>query len=225
MKRLIPALLTAALALHAADTKEEPVGLILSAPGGKVLRTNTETPLAARAGDILFSGDALRAIGSPANFLYCPAKASQTLDAGGEVLLDAKQLKVKTGKLDAPKPVNACFLPQLVRVAVASQQHYGVSMTRGLAKPEGDVIPFDSLAAAVRAQIEPTLKRSSARDPAPTPKRWSEEAAIFDPRPPRSERARNVSKDCPGLDRRGLGAGPRFRTRRVAGHTGRAESR
>ena len=178
MKRVIPALLTAALALHAADTKEEPVGLILSAPGGKVLRTNTETPLAARAGDILFSGDVLRAIGSPANFLYCPAKASQTLDAGGEVLLDAKQLKVKTGKLDAPKPVNACFLPQLVRVAVASQQHYGVSMTRGLAKPEGDVIPFDSLAAAVRAQIEPfeNVLRANPADAAAL----VQEAAVFD---------------------------------------------
>jgi Tfp pilus assembly protein PilF len=141
--------------LSAAETKEEPVGLILGAAGGKVLRANTETPLAARAGDILFSGDSLKAIGSPASFLYCPAKASQTLDAGGEVLLDTKQLKVRAGKLDPAKPVNACFLPQVVRVAVASQQHYGVSMTRGLAKPEGIVIAFDALPAAVRTAITP----------------------------------------------------------------------
>ena len=167
-----------AASLFAADTKEEPVGLILSAPGGKVLRANTETPLAARAGDILFSGDALRAVGSPANFLYCPAKSSQTLDAGGEVLLDTKNLKVKSGKLDAPKPVNACFLPQLVRVAVASQQHYGVSMTRGLAKPEGDVIPIDSLAAAIRTQIEP-FENALRANPADV-SALVEEAAIFD---------------------------------------------
>jgi len=178
LKRVILAGLTLALAIHAADTKEEPVGLVLSAPGGKVLRTNTETPLAARAGDILFSGDSLRAVGSPANFLYCPARASQTLDPGGEVLLDAKQLKVKTGKLGAPKPVNACFLPQLVRVAVASQQHYGVSMTRGLAKPEGDVIPFDSLTAAVRTQVEPfeNVLRTNPADAAAL----VQEAAVFD---------------------------------------------
>ncbi len=183
MKRIVLTCVAAVLAFHpiqvfGADTKEEPVGLILSAPGGKVLRANTETPLAARAGDILFSGDALRAVGSPASFLYCPAKSSQTLDTGGEVLLDTKSLKVKTGKLDAPKPVNACFLPQLVRVAVASQQHYGVSMTRGLAKPEGDVIPVDSLAAAIRAQIEPfeNVLRANPADVSAL----VEEAAIFD---------------------------------------------
>src|ERR1017187_6583802 len=78
--------------VFAAESKEEPVGLILNATGGKVLRANTETPLAARAGDILFSGDSLKAIGSPASFLYCPTKGSQTLDAGGDVLLDTKQL-------------------------------------------------------------------------------------------------------------------------------------
>jgi protein O-mannosyl-transferase len=167
-----------AAAASAADTKEEPVGLILSAPGAKVTRASTETPLAARSGDILFSGDALKAIGSPANFLYCPGKSSQTLDDGGEVLLDAKQLKVKTGKLDPPKAVNACFLPQLVRVAVASQQHYGVSMTRGLAKPEGDVIPVDQLAANVRTQIAPfeTALQSNPADVSAL----VQEAAVFD---------------------------------------------
>lgn len=177
MKLVVLSALLAVAAL-AADMKEEPVGLILTAPGSKVLRANTETPLAARAGDILFSGDSLRAVGSPANFLYCPGKSSQTLDAGGEVLLDTKQLKVKSGKLDAPKPVNACFLPQLVRVAVASQQHYGVSMTRGLAKPEGDVIPFDSLAANVRAQIEPfeNALRANPNDASAL----VEEATVFD---------------------------------------------
>ena len=165
-------------ALFAVETREEPVGLVLAAAGGKVLRANTETPLAARAGDILFSGDGLRAIGSPANFLYCPAKASQTLASGGEVLLDTKQLRVRTGKLDPPKPVNACFLPQMVRVAVASQQHYGVSMTRGLAKPEGEVIAFDALPPAVRTAIAPfeqALRANSADVPS-----LVEEATVFE---------------------------------------------
>jgi len=162
----------------AADTREEPVGLVLSAPGGKVLRANTETPLAARAGDILFSGDSLRAIGAPASFLYCPGKSSQTLDSGGEVLLDTKQLKVKSGKLDPPKQVNACFLPQLVRVAVASQQHYGVSMTRGLAKPEGDIVAFDILPAAVRTAIAP-FEQTLRANPTDAPS-LVEEATVFE---------------------------------------------
>src|ERR1700689_2915306 len=91
----------------AAANKEEPVGLVLTATGSKVLRASSETPLAARAGDILFSGDELRAESGPASFLYCPGKPSQTLDQGGDLLLDAKQLKVKTGKLSASKPVNS----------------------------------------------------------------------------------------------------------------------
>ncbi len=41
------------------DTKEEPVGLVLSAAGSKLLRADTETPLGARAGDLLFAGDGL----------------------------------------------------------------------------------------------------------------------------------------------------------------------
>jgi tetratricopeptide (TPR) repeat protein len=177
MKKLIVAGLCAVLALYAADTKEEPVGLILSAGSGKVLRANTETPLAARAGDILFAGDDLKVADTPASFLYCPAKTSQTL-AAGEVLLEAKQLKLKSGKLDPPKPVNACFLPQVVRVAVASQQHYGVSMTRGLAKPEGDVVPVASLSPAIRAEVTP-FEDALRANPDDTPS-LVEEAAVFD---------------------------------------------
>src|SRR5882757_33308 len=175
---VILAALATVLCLQGAEMREEPVGLVLSAAGGKVLRANTETPLAARAGDILFSGDSLRAVEGPASFLFCPGKTSQTLAAGGEVLLDAKQLRLKAGKLDAPKPVNACFLPQLVRVAVASQQHYVVSMTRGLAKPEGDVVAVDALSAAIKAELAPfeTALRGNPADAVAL----VQEAAVFD---------------------------------------------
>ncbi len=141
-------------------------------------RLNTETPLATRAGDILFAGDSLRSSDTPATFLYCPAKTSQTLDPSSEVLLDSKALKLKSGKLDPSKPVNACFLPQIVRVAVASQQHYGVSMTRGLAKPQYDIIPFDSLAANVKAELAPFEEMLKA-DPK-NAAAWVQEAAVFD---------------------------------------------
>jgi len=164
--------------LLAADAKEEPVGLILTAQGGKVLRSGTETALAARSGDILFTGDSVQAIGSPANFLYCPNKASQTLDPGGEVLLNATALKIKTGKLDPPRPVGACFLPQTVRVSVASQQHYGVSMTRGLAQPEGQVLAFNALPAAVQTAIAP-FEQALKANPMDA-SQLVQEATIFD---------------------------------------------
>jgi protein O-mannosyl-transferase len=160
----------------AAVPREEPVGLVLGAGGGKVLRANTETALAARAGDILFAGDSLQSGGLPTSFLYCPTRTSQILEQG-EVLLDSKALKGK-GKLGVSKPVNACFLPQVVRVAVASQQHYGVSMTRGLAKPEGEVIAFDALPAKVKTDLTP-LEAALKLNPADT-QSIVEEAAVFD---------------------------------------------
>src|SRR5580658_361047 len=91
------ALLVAVVCL--ADTKEEPVGLVLSATGSKLLRADTETPLAARPGDLLFAGDGLRTETGPASFLFCPAKAIETLSPSGEVRLDAKAPKVRSGKI------------------------------------------------------------------------------------------------------------------------------
>jgi tetratricopeptide (TPR) repeat protein len=177
MKILVAALALASV-LYADTPREEPVGLVLIPGGGKVKRAGTETPLAARAGDILFAGDDLRSEGTGASFLYCPQKSSQTLDAGGEVLLDAKQLKVKSGKLSNARPVNACFLPTVVRVAVASQQHYGVSMTRGLAKPDNDALAFNALPAAVQAQAAP-FESALQANPNDT-QALIEEAAVFD---------------------------------------------
>ena len=140
------------LSLVASETKEEPVGLVLSATGSKLLRADTETPLDARAGDLLFAGDGLKTETGPASFLFCPGKVLDTLAPSGEVRLDAKTPKVKTGKI-SEQPARACTLPQTLRVAAASQQHYGVSMTRGL----NDVppTPRDKLAADVKAEIAP----------------------------------------------------------------------
>ena len=78
--------------------KEEPVGLVLSATGSKLLRADTETPLAARPGDLLFAGDGLRTESGPASFLFCPGKSLDTLTPSGEVRLDAKAPKVKVGQ-------------------------------------------------------------------------------------------------------------------------------
>jgi protein O-mannosyl-transferase len=138
----------------AADTREEPVGLVLSATGSKLLRADAETPLAARPGDLLFSGDGLRTETGPASFLFCPGKSLDTLAPSGEVRLDAKAPKVKAGKI-SEQPARACTLPQTLRVAAASQQHYGVSMTRGLNQQEVPPTPHDKLAADVQAELAP----------------------------------------------------------------------
>ncbi|HYL76161.1 MAG TPA: tetratricopeptide repeat protein [Bryobacteraceae bacterium] len=137
-----------------ADTpqvKETPVGLVLSAGGAKLLRADTETPLDARPGDLLFARDGLRTAGSAASFLFCPGKTIDTLSASGEVRLEDKAPKVKTGKI-SEAPARACTLPQTLRVAAASQQHYGVTMSRGDAGPS---VPRDKLPPEVIAELAP----------------------------------------------------------------------
>ncbi len=120
-----------------------------------MLRADTETPLAARPGDLLFSGDGLRTEASPASFLFCPDKAIDTLGPAGEVRLDAKSPKVKTGKI-TEQPARACTLPQTLRVAVRPASNTTVSrMTRGLDKPEIPPTPHDQLGADVLAELAP----------------------------------------------------------------------
>jgi tetratricopeptide (TPR) repeat protein len=151
---LFAAALLVAAGAFAADEKEVAVGLVLNGVGGKVLRADTETPLAARPGDLLFAGDGLRTESSPASFLFCPAKAIDTLGPAGEVRLDTKQTKVKAGKI-TEQPARACTLPPTLRIGAASQQHYGVTMTRGVNKPEIPPTPRDQLSSDVVAELAP----------------------------------------------------------------------
>src|SRR5579871_5299110 len=88
---LLALALAVACTLSAADEKEVAVGLVLNGANGKVLRANTETPLAARPGDLLFSGDGLRTDTLPASFLFCPTKNIDTLGPAGEVRLRSEE--------------------------------------------------------------------------------------------------------------------------------------
>jgi len=154
MSRSILAWLLSAGVLLAQAKKEEPVGLVLMPGGAKLIRSGVETPLAAKPGDILFSGDAMKTEAAAASFLYCPSKSSQSLAAAGDVLFGPSQLKIRAGKIADTKQVSSCFLPQVVRVAVASQQHYGVSMTRGLGDPkEPTLTPSSQWPAGAAAEI------------------------------------------------------------------------
>ncbi|MEP7352495.1 MAG: tetratricopeptide repeat protein [Acidobacteriota bacterium] len=142
------------LAVVRAAVPEEPVGLILNPGGSQLLRSDTRTPLSARSGDLLFAGDDLRtnATGA-ASYLFCPGKTLQTLSASGEVQLETGKPKVRSGTI-SEQPARACTLPRTLRVAAASQQHYGVTMTRGVA---GDVKPVarGSLDAATLTELAP----------------------------------------------------------------------
>ena len=108
-----------------------PVGLVLDPGGSELLRPHTESPLATRAFDLLFSGDRIVTAGSPASFLFCPAKESQTLAPASEIRFDTNPPRIPRGRLTDRKPVDSCLLPQAIRVTTASQQAYGSGTTRG----------------------------------------------------------------------------------------------
>ena len=150
---LVALLLLSTATADTPQVKETPVGLVLSAGGAKLLRADTETPLDARPGDLLFARDGLRTAGSTASFLFCPGKTIDTLSASGEVRLEDKAPKVKTGKI-SEAPARACTLPQTLRVAAASQQHYGVTMSRNVGSSVPPT-PRDKLPPEVIAELAP----------------------------------------------------------------------
>src|SRR5262249_49898307 len=90
-----------------------------------------------------------------------------------------KQPKVKTGKI-SEQPARACALPQTLRVAVASQQHYGVSMTRGIPTDFPPPLARDKLAADIRSELAP-IDAVLATDPK-DPGALSAAATIFENR-------------------------------------------
>ena len=151
-----------------AATPETPVGLVVLASGGsKLVRAKTETPLAARPGDLLFTGDGLRTDNNAsASFLFCPKRVIETLSPAGEVQFDVKQSRVKRGKA-SEQPARACALPQVLRIAVASQQHIAVSMIRGLPS-DFPPVPRDQLPPEIMQELAPieTALQSNAREPA-----------------------------------------------------------
>ena len=112
---------------------------------------------------------------------YRPEKKSKTsLTASGESDSRREAAQGQDRQARCAEPGNACFLPQLVRVAVASQQHYGVSMSARSGEAfEGDVIAvrlrFRPLCVPSLQPLEDTLRADPANVSA-----LVEEAAVFD---------------------------------------------
>jgi tetratricopeptide (TPR) repeat protein len=149
------AILTAS-PLAAQSKRETAVGLLLMPAGASIIPAGSETALAAKAGEVLFAGDVLKTAAAPATLLFCPAKSSLIVGPGSELTLQATAFKFKTGKAAGQTPVQSCFLPNVVRVSVASQQHYGVTMVRALKQPEeAKPTPRDKLDPAALAEIKP----------------------------------------------------------------------
>ncbi|MGC4054210.1 MAG: hypothetical protein QM757_34425 [Paludibaculum sp.] len=142
--------------LPAQVRKTQPVGLVMGA-GATVVRG--KAPAAAvKPGEILFAGDVLKAGSASAAFLFCPEKYSAALSPNGEAALTESQVQVKSGELVGRRTVAACYLPEVQKLSVASQQHYGVMLTRG----SGAAAPKGTLAERVKALPEEKRKEVDA---------------------------------------------------------------
>ena len=159
--------------------RQSPVGLVLVPGNGSIIPAHSQTPLSAKAGEILFEGDILRSGASAATFLFCPAKSSETLAPAGEVSFQNEKLSIRKGNISEKRTIPSCFLPSVVHLANASEQHYGTALVRGLDKPvDLPVIPRENLAPSVLAEIAPldAVLKTNASDPAAL----IERAAIFE---------------------------------------------
>lgn len=143
-----------------------PVGLVLG--NGAAIARGKAPATAVKPGEVLLSGDTLKAAGGAVPFLYCPEKFSATLSAGGELTFTASQAQVKAGELSARKSVAACFLPEVQKLSVASQQHYGVMMTRaGSIPPPKNTFAerVNGLPADYKQEVQARLAEASGNDP------------------------------------------------------------
>ena len=135
-----------------------PVGLVMSA--GATLVRGTQA-IAAKPGEVLFSGDSLRTSDSVATFLFCPQKQSATLARGSEVVLAQDSYQVKSGGVQEQRQIGACFLPPAQKLSVASMQHYGVMLARSGSVPPPETTlaqRINALPAPVREQLNAELE-------------------------------------------------------------------
>jgi len=191
--KLFPAICAVAAALisldppaAAQDTREAPLGLIVAASGGSVLRAGNALPLSAKPGDILFANDALRADKGSVTFLSCDKNQQQTLSPDGNVLFEASGPKLRAGKFLDQKPASGCFLPKLPRTIVAAQQDAGAAVaierTRDMSPPTTFDQRVQALDAGQRTQLTAALapiEKALQANPADTVKHL-ERAKVLD---------------------------------------------
>lgn len=145
-----------------------PVGLMMSS-GATLVRGGQS--VAAKPGEVLFTGDSLRAGTLAATFLFCPQKLSTTIAPGSEALLAADSFHVRTGTVQDRKQISACFLPAVQKLSVASMQHYGVMIARSGSTPPPQTDLDERIAAlpeAARQELNAELaswNAALAKDP------------------------------------------------------------
>jgi tetratricopeptide (TPR) repeat protein len=174
MLALAAGILAAGRLVGAERKTEEPAGVILRARDAQLHRSIANLPIAAKDGDLLFTGDRVRSGSSGAvEFLHCPSMMRATLAAGAEMAVEAGGVKLAAGALTGTRSAAHCKLPKVEREGVVTSRMYGAEMVRGVgearAAPGDYASRLARLPAARRAQLlqelEP-LERALQQDPA-----------------------------------------------------------
>ncbi len=148
--------------------RQTPVALMLKPAGAVLIRAGSPAPAAAKPGDVLFAGDAIRTTSEQASFLFCPGAVAPVLHSGTEVVVDEKQITVRAGKVVEMKPLASCFLPAVQRLSPQSQQTYGAFVTRGPADGSFKQTPKEKWPAGLAEEMAPvaSVLAGDAADPA-----------------------------------------------------------
>ncbi len=143
----------AVLAAAAQVPQAPAVGLLMS--DGATVERGRQSAAPARAGELLFAGDRVRAGANTPAILVCPARAKLTLEPGSDVLLTPEGWERKSGPEPNGQPVASCYLPVSPRLSIASQQQYGVLVAR-----TGTILsPQGTLQDRIMALPEPRRKQ------------------------------------------------------------------
>lgn len=138
--------------------RQQPVGLILAARGARVVKAERELPISAKPGDVLFSGDLLRAAGGFARVLHCPSRVASELDPDAVLVAEPRQWNLRAGRLLNAVTVPACLLPDLDPVPSPSLLDAATDVIRSAGPGQLLAASLSALPAERRIALEADLR-------------------------------------------------------------------
>jgi hypothetical protein len=148
--RLLALLTILTTAAWAQVPLHRPAGLVLG--NGASIQRGNGPAVRVVAGELVFSGDLIRAAGQPVDLLACGTQERIRLAPGATLQAGESgwTAQAAAGILERT-PVASCYLPPSPKVSLASQQHYGVLAARSGSIPP----PTDTLEQRIHAVPEP----------------------------------------------------------------------
>jgi tetratricopeptide (TPR) repeat protein len=125
----VPVFVSAALLLSMLGRAQDPLvpasALVISSGSAQLLRARAELTISVKPGEVLFEGDSVTTGEHALILVSCAELKQKTFGPNSEIIFEAKQVSLKSGKLLKESAAQGCFLPPLPRSFAASEQHTG----------------------------------------------------------------------------------------------------